>query len=291
MAITAAGGVERLAPAYSAVPGLEIFNTGHNLKVLGDFGDIVVGGITYSAIQFHFHLLSEHTVDGEHYHAEMHIVHASEDAGLLVIGLLFEVIATDDDNEFLKSIKFEQAPNRKSGGNVALDGDVDLNYFSDIFEGDYYRYKGSLTTPPCSETVEWFVMATASTISPSQFAYFQSIFPNPSNYRPVMPLNGRTILESSTFLGTDEECVLGADLCGENLVCHRGKCAPFSAASKKKKSSGYSFSELLSGIFIAFSVGALIAFALSLQYIRAPPVALVKKNEKVPSFAASATRV
>lgn len=116
----------------------------------------------------------------------MHIVHAAYDSagnteGLLVVGIFFNING-DADNEFLETIRWEQAPTTETNGSgTVIPDDVDLNYFSDILSGEFWRYKGSLTTPPCTEIVEWHVMKTPSTISRSQYEYFQSIFPNPSN--------------------------------------------------------------------------------------------------------------
>lgn len=122
----------------------------------------------------------------------MHIVHGTYDStgnldGLLVVGIFFEIDG-DLDNEFLETIRWEAAPTTEThGSGTKIRDDVDLNYFSDILNGGFWRYKGSLTTPPCTEIVEWHVMKKASTMSQSQYDYFQSIFPNPSNVR--LPVN------------------------------------------------------------------------------------------------------
>lgn len=115
----------------------------------------------------------------------MHIVHGARDAdgnldALLVVGILFNI--DDSDNEFLESIRWEDAPTTETTAlGTSIPDDVDLNFFADILNGEFWRYKGSLTTPSCDEIVEWHVMKTPSTMSQSQFDYFQSIFPNPSN--------------------------------------------------------------------------------------------------------------
>lgn len=125
----------------------------------------------------------------------MHIVHGKFDTagnleGLLVVGIFFNIDG-DKDNDFLETIRWEEAPTTETTGKgTAIPDDVDLNYFSEILSGEFWRYKGSLTTPPCTEIVEWHVMKTPSTMSQSQFDYFESIFPNPSNVRnPVLISN------------------------------------------------------------------------------------------------------
>lgn len=116
----------------------------------------------------------------------MHIVHGTYDAtgnleGLLVVGIFFSIDG-DTNNDFLETIRWEEAPTDKTTGvGTPIGNDVDLNYFSGILDGEFWRYKGSLTTPSCDEIVEWHVMKTPSTMSQSQYDYFQSIFPNPSN--------------------------------------------------------------------------------------------------------------
>lgn len=116
----------------------------------------------------------------------MHIVHATYNAagdveGLLVVGIFFTVDG-DNDSEFLETIRWEHAPTTETfGSGTMIPDDVDLNFFSNILDGEFWRYKGSLTTPTCAEIVEWHVMKTPSIMSQSQYDYFQSIFPNPSN--------------------------------------------------------------------------------------------------------------
>ncbi|KAJ8601899.1 hypothetical protein CTAYLR_002678 [Chrysophaeum taylorii] len=228
-AMVPSAGMNYLTYDYEALSGLEIINTGHNLEVIGGFGTLLLNGIYYEAAQFHFHLLSEHTIDGKYFDGEMHIVHVGLDEdsqliGYAVVGIMFQI--GGDDNPFLDSIKWEEAPTTETGEGMGttLDGDVDLNYFSEVLSGEYYRYKGGLTTPPCTELVEWHLMKTVVNMSQSQYDYFEAIFPNPSNYRPIMPMNGRNLLDTAQALSTNESCVVGADLCGEGLDCSDGVC-------------------------------------------------------------------
>ena len=62
--------------------------------------------------------------------------------------------------------------------------------FQTPLAGSYYRYDGSLTSPPCSETVKWFVLQTPMTATRAQIQAFKSLFPNPANNRPLQLLNG-----------------------------------------------------------------------------------------------------
>lgn len=118
----------------------------------------------------------------------MHIVHGAFNAkgnidSLLVVGIFFSIDG-DNDNEFLQTIQWEEAPTTETHtAGTAIPDDVDLTYFDDVLSGEFWRYKGSLTTPTCAEIVEWHVMKTPVTMSQSQYDYFQAIFPNPSNVR------------------------------------------------------------------------------------------------------------
>uniref|UniRef100_A0A7S3JXH4 carbonic anhydrase n=1 Tax=Aureoumbra lagunensis TaxID=44058 RepID=A0A7S3JXH4_9STRA len=158
----------------------------------------------------------------------MHIVHAENlaspfDGALLVIGILFQL--TDEDNPFLESINFKNASSA-AGDGVDVNGEVDLSFFEDIYTGEFYRYKGALTVPPCNEIVEWFVMKKTSTISKAQLESHLNTFIGKSNYRPIQPLNGRQLLDTKVALKKNEECVEGADLCGDGLECNENKCKP-----------------------------------------------------------------
>jgi len=59
---------------------------------------------------------------------------------------------------------------------------------------DYYRYDGSLTTPPCSEGVRWFVLKHHAKASADQLAMVQEVLGHPNN-RPVQPVGARVILQ------------------------------------------------------------------------------------------------
>ena len=60
----------------------------------------------------------------------------------------------------------------------------------------YYEFEGSLTTPPCSEGVRWFVLKQPVTLSQQQLDAFRKLYPR--NARPTQPLNGRTVRESAS---------------------------------------------------------------------------------------------
>jgi len=207
---------ETLDAAYLPVQpddGLAIENNGHALQVNGAFGKLTLPDGIYDVKQFHFHCPSEHSVDGELAKCEMHIVHQREGSSgtddLAVVGILFDTIkkagATESsglDMNFLRQLGFgSNLP--KQGESIPLTIAIDLRKtFGEALAGGYYHYKGSLTTPPCSETVHWYVLRKTAAISQKMVDQFKMMFPDPSDNRPVQELNNREVL-------SDTESVLG----------------------------------------------------------------------------------
>lgn len=176
-------------PRWLPTMGASVVNNGHTLQVnVGNAGVITLAGKTYTLKQFHFHHPSEHTIDGRAFPLEAHFVHAASDGDLAVIGVLFE---EGDANPALDPI-WASAPIRE--GEVHINAKIDPYAFMPPTVG-VFRYEGSLTTPPCSETVHWTVMVAPATASPSQLTAFGSLFPG--NARPVQPLNRRYVLKTS----------------------------------------------------------------------------------------------
>lgn len=185
---------EKLPPiTFNYCPtSLNIHNTGNTIEVAYQEGSwIEIDGTKYDLLQFHFHAPSEHTVTGNLYDMEMHLVHKSEDGVLAVIGVLIKSGSVNTAfNTFwchLPSLP----------GESLQINDVILNA-SDLLPTTQhtYRYEGSLTTPPCSEGVKWFVLTTPIEMSRSQISAFKAILYG--NNRPVQPLNGRELLVDTT---------------------------------------------------------------------------------------------
>ena len=163
-----------------------VVNNGHTIQVNVDRGSgIVLDDIRYELVQFHFHHGSEHTVGGVRLPMEMHLVHRSDRGALAVVGVLLEEGAA---NATLAPI-WERFP-RQANWAVALPEAVDA---AALLPGPRmaWRYRGSLTTPPCTEGVSWIVMTEPVPLSAAQVAAFGAIFPR--NFRPVQPLNRRTL--------------------------------------------------------------------------------------------------
>jgi carbonic anhydrase len=144
-----------------------------------------MGGRGYQLLQFHVHQPSEHLLNGHRYPLEIHFVHTAPDGTLGVVGVFAE---PGDANPSLQTVLDALGANGEAD-RPTLDPSGLLPE-----DRDYFRYEGSLTTPPCSETVDWAVLAEAITVSEAQIEAFARL--HPGNARPVQPLNRRFLLQS-----------------------------------------------------------------------------------------------
>ncbi len=177
-----------IGTSYKSSAG-ELVNNGHTIQVnLADGGAAQLPSGSYRLLQFHFHTPSEEKIDGKHFPLVAHLVHKNEAGNLAVIGVLFK---QGKENQALKDI-FAALPAHE--GKEALKSDFDATALLPANLG-YYAFKGSLTTPPCSEGVAWQVLKTPVELSRAQLQAFQKVFK--MNARPVQPLNGRQVLESN----------------------------------------------------------------------------------------------
>ena len=182
-------GIASAQPHWMPAHGGMVVNNGHTIQIdVADGGGITLDGKDYVLKQFHFHHPSEHTIDGKQFPLEVHFVHAAKDGDLAVVGVMFEEGAANPNLDAI----WATAPGRE--GKAAVAFDIDVAKFLPA-KSQAYRYEGSLTTPPCSETVHWTVMAAPQTISASQITAFSTLFP--WNARPVQPLNRRYVLKTS----------------------------------------------------------------------------------------------
>lgn len=166
---------------------MDIIDNGHTIQITNDIPmKVELGGTDFELVQYHFHAPSEHTIDGEHAPLEVHFVHRSASGELAVLGVLVEEGAHDPVWDFV----LEQLPDGPGDDRHLEDLDLDPDEFLPLPKR-YYRYEGSLTTPPCSEGVHWAVMADKRHISTEQMAEIVSHLHD--NYRPVQPLGERTL--------------------------------------------------------------------------------------------------
>lgn len=186
-----AGGLQ-----FRYVPGpLRIVNTGRTVQVDWEPGSVLEAeGERYELVQFHFHAHSEHTIDGAYADVELHLVHANRAGELVVVGVFLEASPQGaEENPAFRllwaHLPPEPGPPRAVPG-VTFDP-------AELLPGSraYWRYDGSLTTPPCTEGVKWFLLQEPVRLSQEQIDRFTRLYDN--NYRPLQPLNDRQFLSSA----------------------------------------------------------------------------------------------
>jgi carbonic anhydrase len=175
--------------AYQPSP-LRIVDNGHTVQVTyapGSF--ITVGDARYELVQFHFHHPSEEKVNGRHFDMVAHLVHKDAGGKLAVVAV---PLVKGQQNALVATL-WKNVPKEK-GADRQVDS-VTINA-ADLLPAKhaYYTFDGSLTTPPCSEGVRWFVLKTPTQLSAQEVAAFGKLYPD--NARPVQPLNGREVVSS-----------------------------------------------------------------------------------------------
>ncbi len=179
---------------YKSGPLKYLINNGKTIRVNyhdapGSGNTLIVGDTRYQLTQFHFHRPSEEYLHGNPYDMVIHFMHAASDGKIAGVAVL---VKAGNANATVQRIwdhmpkaegKEEEIPG------VALDpgGLLPSNV-------TYYMYKGSVTAPPCTEGVTWFVLKTPVDVSSGQINAFAKLYPH--DVRPVQPLNGRVVEES-----------------------------------------------------------------------------------------------
>ena len=167
----------------------EIVNNGHTVQVNYAAGStLTVDGISFELKQFHFHAPSENRVGGKQYPLEGHLVHADKDGNLAVVAVMF----TEGAANPLLSKAWTAMP-AKADEKAALPAGLSV---VDMLPKDkaYYRFNGSLTTPPCSEGVRWLVLKKPATATKAQIDQFSKTV-GFANNRPIQALNARSVLQ------------------------------------------------------------------------------------------------
>ncbi|MEO5368230.1 MAG: carbonic anhydrase [Magnetococcus sp. WYHC-3] len=167
----------------------EVVNNGHTIQVNVPPGNaLMVDGSAFELKQFHFHTPSENLIEGRSFPLEGHLVHANPQGQLAVVAIMYEAGA---ENKALAQVW--AAMPTKGGEKAMLAQPVNV---ADLLpaQRDYYRFTGSLTTPPCSEGVRWLVMKEAVSISAEQVGHFSHVMHHHNN-RPVQPLNARLVMK------------------------------------------------------------------------------------------------
>ncbi|WP_370476460.1 carbonic anhydrase [Tamlana flava] len=165
----------------------KVENNGHSIQFDFETGDSInYKNETFYLKQIHFHEPSEHRINGIIYPIEMHLVHLSKLGKITVLGILGE---EGDDSELFEF--FDSFLPIENGANKDIHHNIDL---SSLFKGNnnFYSYNGSLTTPPCSENVNWVVFEQPIVLSVEEVVKLKNNMPL-NNYRNEQPLNDRVV--------------------------------------------------------------------------------------------------
>lgn len=163
---------------YSEIAA-EVENNGHSIEAKIS-GKATINGREFDLKQVHFHAESEHTINGKHFPIEAHFVHLAENGRIAVVAVFFK-----EGNKNLGFGEILESINNR---------DCEVHTNTILPENkSYYHYLGSLTTPPLTENVEWYVLKNPIEVSAQQIQLFKKYYPH--NCRNIQPLNNRKVLE------------------------------------------------------------------------------------------------
>ncbi|WP_394239708.1 carbonic anhydrase [Vibrio astriarenae] len=163
-------------------------NNGHTLEgSLNGTNTLFVDGRQFELKQFHFHTPSENLLKSRQFPLEAHFVHANSQGNLAVVAVMFE--QGNDSHELERLV--EKVPMKVE--TVKLEQAFDVQGLLPSLD-EYYRFNGSLTTPPCSEGVRWIVLKETKRLSEQQVITLNTAMGN--NNRPVQPQNARLVLKN-----------------------------------------------------------------------------------------------
>ncbi|MBR9914694.1 MAG: carbonic anhydrase family protein [Algicola sp.] len=165
----------------------DVVNNGHSIQYNFDTGDyMTLNQKRFDLKQFHFHEPAEHLIDGIRYPLVLHLVHMSDNEEYAVIAVMAKEGQSSEPFDFLESF-LPVLPGQTATVDQAFDMNLNLPEHR-----TYFNYTGSLTTPPCSESVEWFIFKDPITVSLKQVEQLRALMPL-NNYRNEQPHNGRRI--------------------------------------------------------------------------------------------------
>ena len=184
---------------YISGPLKYLINNGHTIRVNyhdapGSGNFLIVGGKRYQLTQFHFHRPSEEYIHGKPYDMVIHLMHQASDGTIAGVAVLLKAGSANATIQLLWQHIPEVEGKDVEGKELEIAG-VDLNP-AGLLPHDtyYYTYMGSLTAPPCTEGVTWFVLKTPVEISAEEISAFARLYPH--DVRSPQPLNGRIVKQS-----------------------------------------------------------------------------------------------
>ena len=175
---------------YVIAPSSIVFN-GHTVQINNNSVNnyIIIDNRKFILKQFHFHTPSENQIKGESYPLELHFVNTTSNGEIVVLAVMFKFGKENSEWEkFWKDLSSTENKTNMLSKKINLEKLLPENR-------EYYRFSGSLTTPPCSEGVIWIVLKKQLTISNKQLDDLKKILGNKYNNRPIQQTNGRVVIE------------------------------------------------------------------------------------------------
>lgn len=168
-----------------------LVNDGHTIKAIAETqnNSIIINGEDFRLVEIHFHNPSEHYLKGgSHYEMEAHLVHANKEGEIAVVGLFIE---NGEMNKVLSDM-WSILPEEVTEAYIAVEDPINLVQLLPE-ELTIFHYMGSLTTSPCTEGVQWYIIEQPIQMSDEQISQFTNIFSN--NNRPIQSINNRKVYE------------------------------------------------------------------------------------------------
>ena len=176
---------------YRQASNIRIHDNGHTVVYTPTTEDnsIRLNNDTYVLKQFHYHTPSEHQFGGKNYPGEIHFVHANSKGNLAVIGIMLDI---GNPNDVLRPLIEGTLRTAQTDDEVLTT--MNLSALAPA-AATFYHYAGSLTTPPCSEQVQWYVSKQPLTLASAQFTVLSDLYDG--NNRPVQSQGNRTVQQLS----------------------------------------------------------------------------------------------
>ncbi|HMK21284.1 MAG TPA: carbonic anhydrase family protein, partial [Terriglobales bacterium] len=169
---------------------LHIVDNGHTIMVNYSAGSFIsVGDKKYALKQFHFHRPSEEKINGKSFDMTVHLVHSDDEGNLAAVAVLLQ---KGEDSAVVHEL-WNALPKEKDKEEVLENVQINPSQILPADRG-YYTFSGSLTTPPCSENVTWYVLKHPATVSAEEIERLSQLYRDDA--RPTQPLYDRIVLES-----------------------------------------------------------------------------------------------